>query len=266
MSIVKPNFSGLVKEHIPFTVVPNYVVQNLNSLEALGLWTHLISLPETWEVNRAYLMNKFGIGRDKLDKILKYLIANYLIEYLWIKKPDGTVDKVKIKVNNGEEFLKKIVNKQQDDSTTLKTRRVVKQNRVIHYTENPLSGETAPIKEINKPYKKKREHVRKKRVPLPDNFMPDEKRLVLAAQKSKEVGLTRDQLINKFSAVSRDYGKVSGDWNAAFEKFLLDERPRPNFINNMTKNIVSPSIQASEIRCTVKEWGPGHPTWDSLHA
>lgn len=229
INIDKPDFSEMVKEHIPFTPIPNFVAQNYCH-EALCIWVHLISLPPTWKVNRAYLMNKFGWGRDKLDKNLKHLIANHLLEYVWHKKPDGTVDKVSIKVKNGNDYQEKIINKQEHESTTLKTRRVDKSTTLkTHSVDNPLSGKTAPIKEIyiKKEKEKKREAAPKKSgaLSLSLDFKPDELRQVLLHRVAAKVGLSPEALLSKFISQNIAKGNIRFDWQAELESYLIRERP-----------------------------------------
>jgi len=149
-------FTDLVKEKIPFTVLPNDVVQQIKSPMALGLWCYLMSLPDKWEVNRQHLMNHFEIGRDRLDTVLKWLIDHKLIEYIWVRNTKGLVEKVTLHVKNGKDFLNYIKN-QNLDTTGLKSLPLVKPQPVDnslsttlknHSVDNPLSGESAPIKEI----------------------------------------------------------------------------------------------------------------------
>lgn len=260
MSVEKPNFSGLVKERIPFTTIPNYVLQNVLYAEALGIWCHLISLPEDWDVNRVYLMSKFGIGRDKLDKILGYLLDNFLIGYLWYRKPDGTVDKVSIVVKNGDEFLKNIINKQTDDSTTLKTRRLDTSTTLkIHSVDKPLSGKTAPTKEtyITKENKKQRV-ARKKRVALPDDFLFSDKAKAEAKAVCDQKGISLDGLIQKFRLKAKDGQWLATDWDLRLVAFAIDERPNTYQTNDNR-------YPKQEPKSTVKFWEPGNPDYDRLH-
>ena len=58
-----------------FTVIPNAVTNDAPlSLEAIGLWEYLISKPETWKFNAGAIKRKFGIGLNKVYRIMRELI------------------------------------------------------------------------------------------------------------------------------------------------------------------------------------------------
>jgi hypothetical protein len=63
-----------------FTIVPNALVDDKRlSIEAKGLLAYLISRPNNWTVRHSHLHKELGIGRDKLQRILRELIrAGYL--------------------------------------------------------------------------------------------------------------------------------------------------------------------------------------------
>ncbi len=46
------------------------------SLEAVGLWTRLLSRPDNWQISIPELMKSCGCGRDKIQRILNELIEN----------------------------------------------------------------------------------------------------------------------------------------------------------------------------------------------
>nr|WP_321457201.1 hypothetical protein [uncultured Cohaesibacter sp.] len=56
-----------------YTVLRNEIFEAGLGIEALGLLTYLISKPSNWKVSQMQLRKQFGIGRDKLLKILKEL-------------------------------------------------------------------------------------------------------------------------------------------------------------------------------------------------
>nr|WP_319516725.1 hypothetical protein [uncultured Cohaesibacter sp.] len=56
-----------------YTVVRNEIFDAGLGMEALGLLTYLISRPANWKVSQGQLRKQFGIGRDKLLRILKEL-------------------------------------------------------------------------------------------------------------------------------------------------------------------------------------------------
>jgi len=61
---------------------------------------------------------------------------------------------------------------------------------------------------------------RKKRVPLSENFEPDEKSKAAAEQK----GLDLARVLSKFRAHAKSEGWVRVDWQEAFMKWVIDEK------------------------------------------
>ena len=70
MSVVKYKIAQKKKF---YTVVVSDIAQLPGSLEVIGLYTYLASLPPDWEFSRAQLCAHCAIGRDKLSKLLKKL-------------------------------------------------------------------------------------------------------------------------------------------------------------------------------------------------
>nr|WP_319485685.1 helix-turn-helix domain-containing protein [uncultured Cohaesibacter sp.] len=64
-----------------FTVLRNEIFEHAElSMEALGLLTYLISRPRDWKVNQSHLKKRFGLGRDKFQRIMRELIAAGYVE------------------------------------------------------------------------------------------------------------------------------------------------------------------------------------------
>jgi hypothetical protein len=58
-----------------FTVVPNEpVVDERLTFECLGLLTYLLSRPDNWTINLAQLRDRGGIGREKMQQLMRQLI------------------------------------------------------------------------------------------------------------------------------------------------------------------------------------------------
>lgn len=57
-----------------FTQIANTPLRDENlSLEAVGLLACILSLPENWSFNRSWARNRFKLGREKMDRIIKEL-------------------------------------------------------------------------------------------------------------------------------------------------------------------------------------------------
>ena len=55
-----------------FTVVPNEPVNDERlSFEALGLLTYLLSRPDHWTVNLEQLKGRGGVGREKMQQMMR---------------------------------------------------------------------------------------------------------------------------------------------------------------------------------------------------
>lgn len=126
----------------------------------------------------------------------------------------------------------------------------------------PVAKSTHKNKNINKEVK--REKRRKKRVPLPENFIPDEKRLILLQETSLKSGLTSEQLLTKFRNIKNSKEVFSADWHGELENFLINEKPA------VFKNIIKTTKKDSDLfknenKSTVKFWEKGNPDYDRLH-
>lgn len=67
MAIIKSKHAG------NFTVLPNEIFQSNLSVQAIGLLAYLLSLPHDWLVHKNQLRDKFSIGRDSMNNIIKEL-------------------------------------------------------------------------------------------------------------------------------------------------------------------------------------------------
>lgn len=58
----------------PYTMIANATLQDTSiSLEARGLLTYLLSKPDSWAVVVTWLQNEMGVGREKLNRIIREL-------------------------------------------------------------------------------------------------------------------------------------------------------------------------------------------------
>lgn len=101
----------LTKDPIPFTTIPNKVLQNLPNAEALGVWCYLQSLPQSWKFHKQNLREHFNIGRDKFDRILSILEDFDLIEIILFRDSQGRFAQCNLHVKSGENIRKTNKNK-----------------------------------------------------------------------------------------------------------------------------------------------------------
>jgi len=91
----------------------------------------------------------------------------------------------------------------------------------------------------------KREHTRKKRVSLPENYIPSKGMDSMSHDVANKCNTSSDTLLHKFKCLMKSSGKVSADWDAEYGLFLSREKPEK--INN------TPSFdKKNETRSTVQ--------------
>lgn len=74
----------------PFVMINKHALWDKNlSLEAVGLWTRLLSRPDNWEVRVSELTKSCGIGTKKCYAILKELIDNGYAHRRQLNGPNG---------------------------------------------------------------------------------------------------------------------------------------------------------------------------------
>lgn len=101
----KPYTDGKIKHEVkPYTVILNKPLQHCDNLEAIGLWTHFQTLPEDWIISPSYIQNKFNIGKDKVYKILNYLIKVNLLSRERLIDAQGKHIETIYVIRNGEDY------------------------------------------------------------------------------------------------------------------------------------------------------------------
>lgn len=247
MSIEKYN-PRLEYETIPYVQINIEVIQKITNMEAGFIWVYLQTKPKDWKVIKEHLKNHFNIGNAKLKSIFSYLAKHNLIEYVQEMNEKGHFGKSDIRVLNGSKFIHentypqpKNDNNQQHDTGGSIFRRP--DNRATG------SGLLHIIENTNK--RKKRESAPKKRELLSQDFEFDEANQKLCAERKVDPPL----VLGKFKAHMKASSKRSADWQAEAELWIMRERP--------TNQEANP--KPNELRSNVKEYGPGHPTWDAMH-
>lgn len=110
----------------------------------------------------------------------------------------------------------------------------------------PRADIKSPLSIKNNNINKERAPARKKRVPLPVDYAVPESLRPLIEKTSIRVGLDGQTLITKFKNVHRSSGKVSEDWNAELENFLITERPYLNKVVKINHNEGVPAVNRSK--------------------
>lgn len=217
---------------------------------ALGLYCYIASLAPGWEFHKDQLAKHGNIGRDKINSILKILEDHCLIKCVQIRDSKGKFSHFDLQVDDGTSF--KIIELEKLSTP---------------FTEKPLTAnQLLDIRTYKRNNKKENKETKKREspkalraslAPLPDDFVFDERVEQRANEKAMAIGISLKDLRDKFKAYAKERGLKSADWNASFQKFVIDERS------------ASPGMATKKTPITatgVPLWGPGHPTWDSLNA
>ena len=81
----KPSFDDATTtiKRAPFTQLYNKVIQNCTNMEAIAVWAYLQSQSDNWELSPNQLKKHFGVGKNKIYKILTFMIcANLLVRHV----------------------------------------------------------------------------------------------------------------------------------------------------------------------------------------
>lgn len=78
------------KTNEKFAQIPNELAQSEKlSIEAIGLMSYLLSLPEDWVVNKEHLRKHFRMGKDRLGRIMDELMSAGYIKDVPQLRDDG---------------------------------------------------------------------------------------------------------------------------------------------------------------------------------
>lgn len=83
----------------PYTTISNHVVNNVRNPDALAIWTFLQSKDNGWTVIKGFLMDHFGLGRDRYAKAMRDLKELGLVEYATVLNGDGSLNGTRVVVN-----------------------------------------------------------------------------------------------------------------------------------------------------------------------
>lgn len=105
-NIEKYDFDSFGKEHLPFTMIPNQVIQKMpaKNMKAGFLWVFLQSLSPNWNINKSHIVKHFEISESTYERWMSWLNSVGLIEYRQERKPNGSFGKFKLIVLNGAKF------------------------------------------------------------------------------------------------------------------------------------------------------------------
>jgi len=92
-----------------FTIVSNEVIKVLKSnVEALGVYVHLLSLPDEWSFYKTQLCSEYKIGIKKLERILKVLKDFGLVKYGQERNDKGQFETFYLEIYDLETIAKPV--------------------------------------------------------------------------------------------------------------------------------------------------------------
>lgn len=253
----------VTKEDTGFTMLSNHVLQNLNNAEALGLWVYLASLPPSWEFYKQKIRDHFKFGREKLDRLFKYLSDCGLLDLCIVRNIKGQFAHLNVHVKNGSSF--KINNMDGVQSPV---------------TEKPLTANRLPV---NSTYKdidiNTQSHKDKKKLLSASDDAQDRFEEFWKSYPQKKNKVRSKKIWDKKKLSEEKVNKIINDINNRSKNDIQWKNkqyiPHPaTYLNNelwndeITTSNVTPIKQnnkAVETRSTVMEWGPGHPDWERNH-
>lgn len=244
-----------------FTSIPNRVLQNLPNYEALGLFAYLLSLPEGWIFHKKHLAEHAKIGRDKINRLLKILHTHALIDYVQTRDEKGAFAHLDLHVKDGRDFKinnleepvqpfteKPLTDTQLLDNSTYKRNinKINKNNKInISCASESDARAIDYFDDFWKSYPVKKNKKRSKQI-------WDKKKYNDIAQLILSDIDKRKRLDNQWQDIQ---------YIPHASTYLNGELWQDEIIPQTVKPKVNQ--KHNEIRSTVKEFGPGHPTWEA---
>jgi hypothetical protein len=275
----------VTKESLPFTTLSNYVLQNLQDPRALGVWCYLSSLPPDWIIYKKQIQEHFKLGREQLDKVLRYLKNVKLLTIDRVRNEKGQFTHSEMCILNGTAFAQLQID--------IKNKELI-ENAHPH-AEKPLTGNRALVNSTYK-YNKEKEN-KEKRYCASDDARPkdrceaeekpesldhmemfDEFMKIYPNKKNKKIAKKQWQKINpslvpKILAKVREQVANEIQWQdkrfVPLASTYLNAERWEDEITTHADIVRAPNIQSfvpkNEIRSTIKEWKAGNPDYDRYH-
>ncbi len=257
----------ILKKHIfGFTAVSNNTIRMLkDNLPCLGLYLYLLSLPDDWQFYKTQLCKDCKIGIKKLEKFINYLGTFGLVQYGQLRNAQGRFEQFQmhiydletLKINNlnvSRTIAQPVGQNCRTAETVRRSREAIQE--IINKEENNIKKEilcasddarTLYFDQFWNIYPKKK----------------DKKRAYEIWMKEKYTNEILDLIFNDL----RKRVLTDAQWQDAqfipYAKNYLKNQLWTDIQDNNKNKIVN-RFQ-NENKCAVKEWGPGHPTWESLN-
>lgn len=201
-----------------FTQLPNKVLQGLNNIAALGLWTYFASLPPGWIFYKSEIRSHFKIGRDKLDNLLLILKNSNLVKFTQRRNEEsGQFHDWDLTIMSGKNFCEISVNTPFTDfQGTVET----PENRVSSpFTDLPFTVNQLLVNSTYKEIQIKKEKTKKREALSPD-FEIEENTI----EYVKNLGLREETIKLEHHKFYNHYianGEKCINWNYKYRKWMI---------------------------------------------
>jgi hypothetical protein len=218
----------VTQEADPFFMISRKVVQEIDDPVAGFIWVYLRSMSSTWKVIKAHIQSHFGLSDDKIKKVFAWLNAHNLIQYRQQRLPSGEMGDHEIHVLNGRDYFK-------PENVQKSTKKSIKSKVVAGggFTAPPVNRTTGKSgtninKQSNTDLTKQRERIPAQRDAAPSRtYCPKSKAELVsdeAHEQARKKNLDMDHLADGFMAYAKSRGWKRTDWQAAFLKWVIDEK------------------------------------------
>jgi len=190
---------------IPFTQVPNDVIQNLGDATAIAIYVYLLSKPENWTVRKKDIMESLGIGEYKYRAGRKILSDAGLWTNAKIHDENGRLQGSIIWIS------------------ALPTEVLIADVSINRLVGVPTCRATNTLsnkeKSLKRKITKKKERARKRATTIPEDYWPKQEDLLAMREKVRniEFGTETDKFKNYYAAT----GRPMKDWTACWRNWII---------------------------------------------
>lgn len=253
------------RESSNFTIISNKVIQGLkNNLELLGFYAYLLSLPPNWVFYKNQLKETCNIGVHKLERLLKELVQMNLIALVQNRSEKGQFAHFELTVLNGDSFkinsLEESVqpcyqnrtteNRATDISTYKRNTLQIENKEKINISCASESDARVDnfFDEFWKVYPVKKNKKRTKQIWEKKKYDEIAPLILSDIEKRKKI----DHQWQNVQYIPHASTYLNGE---LWQDEIIERNPsKPKTYSSINNN--------NETKCTIKEYGPGHPTWE----
>lgn len=223
-------------ESNPYTQILNTIIQHITDNDAFRLYVYLISKTREWNVVKEWTAKQCNVSERKAKQCWSYLERCGLLEYMPVRNKEGKFIKHDVRILNGTRFNKDEPFIKPTGAESAPVVELSTENDT-HRCNNALSGETT-------------------RVGFAPLLKKDITKEGLKALRNKEKSFCENE--------QKKHIQVSGAITKPKNRRDYDNKQKHSWAGSVRDKTEYKNY--TETRSTVKEWGPGHPDYDRMHA